>query len=344
MANDFAAQQQMPTDQMNGSIEDAALAMPDLGPSFEEMAGLEQPKKAQPRDPASQQWRSPTEEAEAKQAKEPEQPEQPETAEEASPVDEEFFEMMEERDGKQVPVRLKASEVWAEAQEAKRLRQEMEEVRSQNIAPEQWDAAILQANQARSQVLRQLQMVRAMISPELPDERLLDENNPAHNPTRYHQQLAAYRKQSQQIQQVEAQIEHYEQEQSQQAQMLQAAHAQREKAKLLQFWPELKDQKEAASVRDNLVRHYGKYGVTDALINSVTNAAFYALAKDALAYRKSLQVRETAIKVVRTKPKLVRAQARDTTAPNNRRAAAGMARLQQSGSLEDAASALDGLL
>lgn len=340
MPNDFAGQAQAPTN--DGSLTDAALNMPDLGPGLEE---IEQQPARQPRDPSTQQWRSPDETGRnAKSPKEAVEAEgDDEPADEVSTPDEEWFELAAEKEG-EAPVRMKAMEVWQEAQEAKRLRTEMDDLRRNSIPPEQWDQSILQVAQARGNLMRQLQMQRAMLQPEQPNQDLLNPESPRYNPEQYYRQMTVAQHQQQRLSQIEQHYSTLEQEQQQQMEALTSAQKQREQAKLHSFWPELRDQKEAAKVRDDLVRHYGKYGMSNELINSVSNSTFYALAKDALAYQRSLKARETAVRVVRAKPKLVKATARDTTSPNNRRAAAGMSRLQQSGSLEDATAALDGLI
>jgi len=348
MANDFNGSQQLGVG--DGSIEDAALNMPDDLGQIGNDRPPEQLRRTQPRDPASQQWRSPADEMEpprndkAKIAAElPPVEGEEEPAEDVSEVDDEFFEVEEERDGKKVPVRMKAAEVWQQAQEAKRLRSEMDDLRRNTIAPEQWDQALIQMAQARQNLMRELQMQRAMLNPQPPDERLLHEDSPNHNPQRWQQQLTAYRQQMERIRQIEADFQRHEEAQQQQQQVLQNARLERERAKTHALWPELAQKQEAERVFDELLRHYGKYGVNSDYIRQFDSAAF-AIVKDALAYRRGQQAREAAVKVVRAKPKLVRASARDSQNPTNRRAAQSMQRLQQSGSIEDAANALEGLL
>jgi len=329
----------------DGSIEAAAALMPDLGPSLEELES----RKPQPRDPQSQQWRSPDEQPRAKRVDQVEQEAAPADeeaeADQVSPVDEEFFEVEEERDGKKVPVRLKASEVWAEAQEAKRVRQEFEEYRMNSIPPEQWDQQVLHMTQARNQLLRQLHVQRQTLNPIEPDPELMNPASVRHNPDLYYQQVMISRQQKQQLAGIEENIQRYEYEQQQQMQALTAAQMQREKTKLHKFWPEIADGKEAARVRDEAIKHWGKYGVSDELIGSVHNSAFYAILKDAIAYRRGQQAREAAVKVVRAKPKLVRAQARDNANPSNRRSQDGFRRLQANPTdMQAAVDALDGLI
>lgn len=351
MANDFSAQGVIE----DGSIEAAAALMPDLGPSYEEQQGLE-PQRKQPRDPQSQQWRSPADEQEQPpkpQARRRDQVEQEAEAvdpnavedekDDVAPAHEEMFVVEVEENGKPVKKEFKASEVWEGFQKAQQLTQEFEEFRKNAIAPDQWDESIIQANQVRAQLMQTLQLQRAMMRPERPNPDLLNPESPRYNPELYGRQTIAAQQQMQRVAEMEEQMASLQREQQMQDQALYAARMQREHARTMQIWPELKDQKEAAKVRDELIQHFGKYGVNDAYIAKFDAAAF-AIVKDALAYRRGQRARETAVQVVRAKPKLVRSQARDTQSPVNRRSQAAFQRLQQTGSLEDAAASLDGLI
>lgn len=350
MPNDFGAQGGVVED---GSIEAAAALMPDLGPSYEENNGLEPPRQRQPRDPQSQQWRPNADEPPPQQNRRRDQVEQEtatedgeDNADEVSAVDDEFFEVEVERDGKPVKERLKASEVWQRAQEADRVRQEFEDYRKNAIPPEQWDQGILQVHQARQQLMQQLQTQRMMLQPEQPDPNLLNPESPRYNPELYGRQMIAAQQMHARVQGIEHQMRSMQHESEQQMQALTEAQKHRERVKLQSFWPEVvTDGKEAARVRDEAIKHWGKYGVSDELINSVHNAAFYAILKDAIAFRRGQQAREAAVKVVRAKPKLVRAQARDTQNPINRRSESAFQRLRANPNDMDAAAAsLDGLI
>lgn len=347
MPNDFSAQNVVE----DGSIEAAAALMPDLGPSLEEME-QQQPRR-QPRDPQSQQWRPHEDEQPKAQPRRRDAVEQEataadgqddENADDVSAVDDEFFEVEVERDGKPVKERLKAIEVWTKAQEADRLRAEFDDYRKNAIPPEQWDQSLLQVHQARQDLMRLLQVQRAMLQPEQPNPDLLNPESPRYNPELYGRQTLAAQQQWQRVQAIENQMRQLHEDGDTQMKALEAAQAQRAYAKLVQFWPEIADVKEATRVRDDAIKHWGKYGVSDELIASVRNPAFYAILKDALAYRRGQQAREAAVKVVRAKPKLVRAQARDSQNPINRRSQAAFQRLQANPNDMDAAAAsLDGL-
>lgn len=352
MPNDLAPQaNELPSDM---TVDDAAMAMPDMGPSFEDLLSPAQAQQRQPRDPSSQQWRSHEADAlrnsnsktVAPSAEDQEALEaDSQDGEDISAVDDEYFEVEVERDGKPFKERVKAQEVWAEAQEAKRLRAERDDWQKNVVPPEQWDQEILNATHMRGQLMRQLETMRAMQQPQMPDDAMLDEDSPRFNPAQYGRLRQLALAQNQRVQQIEQYHAQLAQEQHHQLSALQSAQMQRERDKLYKdVWPELKDQKEAARTHGDLIKHYGKYGVNDGYISKFDAAAF-AIVKDALAYRSGLQAREAAVKVVRAKPRLVKGNARDTANPNTRRSTAAYQRLQQNpNDMDAAAAALDGLV
>jgi hypothetical protein len=86
------------------------------------------------------------------------------------------------------------------------------------------------------------------------------------------------------------------------------------------------------------------YGLDADTINSVSDARFFALAKDALAYRSQKATAQAAAKVVSAKPKLIPGKARSTINGKTATYQNAMGRLQQSGTVDDAASAIASLL
>lgn len=266
-----------------------------------------------------------------------------EAAEDVSNIDDEFFDVEVERDGKPVRERMKASEVWAKAQDADRLRTEFDDYRRQNVAPEQWDASIMEVHQTRQQLMHQLQIQRQALQPEMPNEDLLNEESPRYNPNLYGRQVSLARAQMQRVAVIENQMNGLKQDEERQTYALNHAQRQRETSKLHQFWPEIADVKEAKKVTEEAVRYWGKHGVTEDLINSIPNSAYLAIVKDAIAFRRGQQAREAAVKVVRAKPKLVRAQARGNANPNQANLNSAMQRLRTTNSIEDAAAAFSAL-
>lgn len=336
MPNDFQAEMAPQGD----TIADAALHMPDLEP----FPGDEQPRNSQ----NGQYEEKPRRQAKTPAPLDPEEPAtealaDDEPAGEESPVDEEYFEIAPEKPGDK-PVRLKASEVWQRYQDYDRLQNEMDEVRKQNIAPQEWDQQILALTQMRGELMRNMQMQRSMIQPMEPDIELMNPSSQRYNPEAFYHQSRVAEQQRNELTRISHNMQQMQAEQDHQMSALNAAQMQRERGKLQQVWPELANKQEATRVRDELLRNYGRYGVDDGYIGRFDSAAF-AIVKDALAYRRDQEARKAAVKVVRAKPKLVRAQGRDGTAPNSRRQAAAFQRLQQDGgSLDAAANALEGLL
>ena len=92
---------------------------------------------------------------------------------------------------------------------------------------------------------------------------------------------------------------------SQKQEALDDAIWRREQQKLLEMWPEVKEDAYANKVREDASKYYGYSGVE---IDSVRDSRQYAVLKDALAYRAMKDAKETAVKVVKAKPKLVKGQ------------------------------------
>jgi hypothetical protein len=136
-------------------------------------------------------------------------------------------------------------------------------------------------------------------------------------------------------------LEHQQQQITQEQEALTAARRAREQSKLVQFWPELRDPAVQRQVRDDAAKYFGIDGGT---LDSVMDARFYAILKTALDHVNGQKQRQQTIKVVRAKPKLVKGSARETASPKAAQYQTGMRSLQRSGSIEDAADALGGLI
>lgn len=330
MANDFDTSN-------DGSLMAAAANMPD----FEDApaSDLNSPvAPIQPRDPKTQRFVPKDGEEQPPEAKvKPDGEEDP--AEVLEPIDEDEFEIPGD-DGK--PTRLKASEVVEGWKRAKELEVELEKARQVQPMPEELEQVMLQNVRARQSLLQELQLAERFLRPEQPDLELINEESPRYNPGAYQRQYAQAQQRAQQVQGLRHQIQQYQEQQAAEQQALTAARHQRERSRVVnEIWPEVKDAKAADDVSREALALYGKYGFNQNSFNRYDQAYDYAILKDALAYRKSLATREQAKKVVRATPRLIKAQARSGT-PQSRNQAAGMQRLQQSGSLEDAAAALEG--
>ena len=185
--------------------------------------------------------------------------------------------------------------------------------------------------------LRQLEQ---MLQPFEPDENLLNPQSPTYDPDTYFSQQQYAKSQKAQLEAVQAERARVEREVTERQEAVAKARFAREQQKLMQLWPELKEEATANNVRDQASKFYG---LDQQTIDSVQDARFYAVLKDALAYRAQSEAKKTAVKAVKAKPKLVKGAARGQN-PKQRRSQEGMDRLSQSGSLEDAMDALDGLL
>jgi len=259
----------------------------------------------------------------------------------AEPEDEDtYVELPPDEEGKE-PARYKLDEVIQGWRKAQTLEQELAKTREQGPAPEAWDQQIIETVQHRHNLMQQIEQWARVNQPQPPDIGLLDANNPNYNPDLYFQQHRQHDAMLQAHARAKAQHDGLAQQQTAEQEALVRVRLDREKAKLERVWPELKERSVADKVRNDLQSHYGLDADT---INSVSDARFFALAKDALAYRSQKATAQAAAKVVSAKPKLIPGKARSTI---NGKAATynnAMGRLQQSGTVDDAASAIASLL
>ena len=345
------------TPEMDGGVIDAAAAIAAI-PGFDDGLGDPSlmPSPAHPADPV----RAPNGQFRAqKAAAQPVKPPAPvidlktgaemqpgdEPAEEASDPAEEFFELPPEKEGGE-PVRLKATEVWEGYNEAKQLRARVAELEKGVPPPEVYDQELMRLVDAQAQMLQRLQVYEQYLQPEAPDLALIDEYSPRYNPGAYQRQMAIAQQQNQQINAIRQQMQAVDADRQRRVDALSHLQKVRGREALAKFWPEVvaSDGKEAARVRSEVADYYGQFGVTPEVMASITNPGFYAVLKDALAYRRGQRERETAIRVVRSKPRLVRGSARSGDTARQQAYQAGMQRLSKSNSVEDAAQALAGLI
>lgn len=344
--------QQAPEQQYNdGSLSAAAAAMPDLpgfdNPNLVDFAaardGLQQPQR--PRDDAGRFAQAQPQQQTPPQAKPPEQqqakPQQVEEAEKSEPG-EEFFELPPETEGGE-PVRIPASEVFEGYQKAKDLQAELEEAKRIAPPPLEYDKQIYETVRIRGQLAQELNAYAQLIQPQQPDMELLNPQSPRHNPEAFYQQAMVSRQMQEQLTNIRQRIQALNSEQQTEQEALSKARFARERGKLQEMWPEvLTSPQKATQVRDMAQR---LYGIDNETFSQTIDARFYAVLKDALAFREGLKTKEAAVKVVRSKPKLVRASAR--TGADSARAQQVQThyqRLTRSGSLDDAAEAIGGLL
>lgn len=287
------------------------------GPVDEEPSGRDEGGRFKPRDAAK-----PEDDA----AK----PVEAEAKDEADDTEDEI-ELPPEKEGDQ-PKRLKLSEVLARATRAEKLEAEVTELKNKPIvAPEQWDQGIAQAIQTAQHLASRMEQWQRVNMPVRPDPRQFNTIEDLRAAEDW------YAHQVQQWQGVEAERQQIVDNQQKQERALAAARMQRNIAQIHEFWPEIKTKETAQKVQDDLVKGFGKFGMTADLINSVDHPAFFALAKYALKGLQTEAVKEQAAKVVQQRPKLIKGQARQATSTNPRQQL--FDRLAKSGS-DDVAAAL----
>lgn len=255
---------------------------------------------------------------------------------------EEWFELPPEKEG-EAPRRIAAEEVFNGYQRSQELEEEIEELRRSSPPPEEWDSQIAQTVKERGALIQKMTVYRQMLTPPEPDVNMLNQEHPNYNPQQYHNQLVLAQRMREQLALVEREIGDLSTAQESENRALAAARMERERGKLRQIWPEVVgDAKKAAEVRDWIAR---EIGISPTELAGIVDARFYKLAKLAFTHHTSQKAQKAAIKVVRGKPKLVRSTARGggdsgkQTTTNN-----AMQRLSRSGSIEDAANAIGGLL
>lgn len=236
--------------------------------------------------------------------------------------------------------RYKVSEVLEGYQRAKTLEQELAQAKKAAPMPEHYEAELEQMVQTRTQYADALRQWAQFNPLQPPNEDLTNPASPNYNPEAYWQQVQQYRADLQRHQQVKAEYEREAQLINEQQSALQKSRLTREFQKVNQLWPELKDKTVATKVAEDLSKHYG---IDDATLKSVSDSRFYALAKDALAYRAAQAAKQEAVRQVTAKPKLVRAGARAQTDSKTAARQSAFGALEKSHSLEDAAAAIAAL-
>ena len=336
----------------DGSLESAMAQMPDIEAvqlqSFEQVRDGVPPKPQplkpqalQPRDPQNGQWTehqkrlADEDAARAALAAKP-----PVEAVDDSAPEEEYFELPAEKEGDQ-PKRIKADEVWQGYQEREQLRRDLEEAKRGTPPPVEYDRAIYDTVRQRGDLMKMAQQYHAMMQPMQPNADLSNPASPNYNPEQFYRQTQMAREMEQQLHAVRQNMSALEQEQTRDQEALMQARLARERGKVRDIWPEIGRESVARQVRDELDRYYG---IDQQTLDTTIDARFYAMAKDALAYRHGLKAQSAAIKVVRSKPRLIKGSARDTANPKQAQRDSAFARLQQSGSLEDAADAIGAIL
>lgn len=303
------------TPEQDGTLHDAARVMDDLD-------------QEEGQQPDAKPGRAPDGKFKAKEI---------EGKDESEDEDGDWFEIPGE-DGK--AERYKVDDVWKGYQRASELEAEVETLRRAQPMPAEFEQALRSTIQERSNYAQALQQWAAYNEPRQPDPNLVDPASANYDPEAYHRQLTEFAHAQENQRRVTSELERLQSEDGEQREALfRAAHA-REKTKLLEAWPEITTKGTVEQVRGDLERFYGIDAQT---LATVQDHRFYKVAKDALAYRAQAAKAKEAVKVVKGKPKLFPGGARQSGAKAGKFNDA-LGRLSKSGSLDDAADALEGLI
>lgn len=329
--------------QNDGSLDAAVAAMPDIealerseGRTFDrddagrfakkEAAADAEVVKDEPKEPT------------AKETK----PEKP-VAEAAAPEEDDTeIELPPAKEGEQ-PTRIKLNQMVERYLKADELERQLNEAKAApQWLPQELETHIQQVVQVQQQHAAAIRKWAELNQPQAPNDALLNPNHPAYNPHEYWAQKQQFDALYEAQLQAQARIAQMNADTNQQQEALLKSRQTREKAALLQIWPEVAQEQVAAKVLSDLNAHYKLDKQT---VDSVLDHRFYALAKDALAYRALQEKQAAAVKVVKAKPKLITGSARPSTSPAQRRSADALGRLQANPNDMDAAvDALEGLL
>lgn len=273
----------------------------------------------------------PAKPAEAKDAK----------ADAAAEDDEDYIELPPEEDGKE-PTRLKLGDVLTGYRERDTLKAEVEKLRAQPALPAEVEEIVVQSQQARAAYVQQAQELLKLMQPQLPSEELVNPNSPNYNPELYYQQFAQAKALINARNAIKAEAERAQQEHAAREAELTKVRLARVAKEVMEVAPEFKDPN---AVKKFYADVSAAYGFSSQELDAIGDARVVRVLKDALAGRQSKATAETVKKAVATKPKLVRAQARQTS--SNGKVAkfqAASERVSRSGSLEDGAAAIAHLI
>lgn len=317
----------------DGTLIDATRAMPDI--EALERGHADEAKAAADRE-ANGRFK-------AKDAAEGSKAEPVKETETEAEDEDDYLELAPEKEGEE-PKRLKVSEVWAGYQKAQQLEAELASGKAKPAAEMTPDAETATENliRAMAEYQKNNEIFAAMQQAKEPSIDLLNPNSENYNPELYAQQKLQAQRTAELISKTQAERERVGKEQADLQKRLDAARFQREQSKLNEFWPELMADK--AVQTEVLTKAEKAYGFKAEDFNGIVDHRHYKVLKDALAYRAAQEKTEAVVKVVRAKPKLVKGAARSSVNPKDAKRADAMERLNKTGSIEDAADALEGFL
>jgi hypothetical protein len=338
--------------QNDGSYEDAVASMPDLladDPKDFDLAtgrpivARDEVGKFKNKEQPAEPDKAEVKEAEDKEKPEAKAEENPEGAED----DGDYVELPPEKEGDE-PVRHKLDEIVEGWQKAKTLETELAEAKkaqTQQPLPQEIETHVVELQKERAATVKAMKEWQALNQPRQPNINLTNPQHPDYNPELFHSQVQVYQRQLAWQKDVAARIEEAETQTKSEQEALRASRIARESAELRKFWPEVLDDPNARTATKKAL--FDHYKIDDAMLDSdlTLDHRIYALAKDALAFRALQGKQAEAVKSVKAKPKLIQGHARATPSnPKVQKQSQAFTRLAQSGSVEDAADALEGFL
>lgn len=328
------------------SLQDAVLAMPDSAIDL-----------GSPRDDLGRFAKAEVQEAEAVEVKPDGKPEpeltadEPVEAVEAEAANEpaetvnkdsedvdlgDYIEIPASQEGEE-PRRIKLEEALERYQQFDELQAELENVKSVKLPPVDWDQQAIQHVQTLQKYQDAIAQWQAAIPVQEPSEELLNPNSEYYDPELYYAQMQNARVLQQQHEQANQQRHAALQQQQQRQAELENVQWQRERAKILDFWPELGDQAVAIQAASDLE---AGFGISPAVFDSLRNADAFKVIKAALAFYNLERQSKGVAKEVKAKPKLVRSKGTDGRSSQQRAQQSAIKRHFQERSLDSAADAL----
>jgi hypothetical protein len=328
------------------SLQDAVLAMPDSAIDL-----------GSPRDDLGRFAKAEVQEAEAVEVKPDGKPEpeltadEPVEAVEAEAANEpaetvnkdskdvdlgDYIEIPASQEGEE-PRRIKLEEALERYQQFDELQAELENVKSVKLPPVDWDQQAIQHVQTLQKYQDAIAQWQAAIPVQEPSEELLNPNSEYYDPELYYAQMQNARVLQQQHEQANQQRHAALQQQQQRQAELENVQWQRERAKILDFWPELGDQAVAIQAASDLE---AGFGISPAVFDSLRNADAFKVIKAALAFYNLERQSKGVAKEVKAKPKLVRSKGTDGRSSQQRAQQSAIKRHMQERSLDSAADAL----
>lgn len=270
----------------------------------------------------------------------PKQPDQKAAEQQPAEEEEDYIELAGEGEGAE-PTKIKLSDAIERYQQFEKVQADLAEAKKSQPPPEHYEQAIAKAHEEATQYLNGLKQLEQWMQPPTPNPDLVNPNSPNYNPELYHQHLVQAEEVGKLRAALRQEAERVEKEASEKNRVVLEARMAREKGEVAKIWPELAD----PAVRSKVVDDFSKaYKFTPEEVKAIGDHRVLAVIKDALAYRASLAKKETAVKVVTAKPKLVRSQARNNQTGKQAAFAAANDRLSKSNSIDDAAEAIGALL